>query len=1542
MAPKLKKTQSQNTAYPIDYNAVQNDEIEVLEAIYGDDFQDHAVTNAWGATTERSFKLVLRPHSESDAFITLAVKFTATYPRTPPQIQIRGAEGFHERTQARLRNVIALYAKQDGDEPVINTIAEEMREALEDAILAKQQGALPSLDDERANASEAARAKYAAEKEAEDRQRREAEEEEARTLQHLLDEELKRQKRKSYKPTLERRNSSAADSGTIIFDEAGSIQVGSETQSFTKVTCTGLLSKNRTYLGTPHVSTTSKPLVTIKRRALEKDRSEIIALESVLKAAVLLSHPNLLNLLAYRVNRIDEHSSELILCREYSDRGNLHDLLSMSNLHVSKARQCTTDLLGALDYLHSKGMVHGSINAKTTYLTGQPTLTPKLADFGYASILGEHKSTAPASWQSPDAESASQTSRKKSDVWDLGVLVVQMFMGLEATTDYHSPEDMIDKQDFSDPFEIFLQKFFAVDNKKRSTSFDLMASEFLRTDSPVLRAHPGTSHGHVRGSKSNAGLDSPMRRRSRHNSSHAHEQPSRYLNDFTELQKLGKGGFGEVVKAQSKVGKGVYAIKKIKPAMHMLDQVLSEVMLLERLVHPYVVRYFTAWVEADGTNTEDAISFSGDDSSETDTHGVEFGMSSTAGLDFVSSSGPGFVFESDSDDDSDDDDDHDGSTDMGEDPFDRGEELNGDSTASDGTSHPRQTLRLKKQASDARRLPSTLYIQMELCDRRSLRNLIMKGIEEDEAWKLLRQITEGLAHIHSVNIIHRDLKPDNIFIDSSGSPKIGDFGLSTMGQQQAPEGPSGSKGDISMTRSVGTALYVAPELRSSSGSAYTEKVDMYSLGIICYEMFTQFGTAMERLEELQKIREARHTFPAAFQPGGDKASQGKLVERLTAHKPSERPSSAELLHSDLLPVKVEGVLIRQAMTAVADPHSPYHQQLLSALFSSDSSSYQRARALAWDSKEPTSKDAARWIIRNVVRNAVDTVFRRHGAAESEESGQVFVFPRSDHYTNGAPVQMLDSSGNLVQLAYDMILPHAQRLARQKEVVRCSFTFGGAARDTLHGLSPKVSEEVDFDIVNDARDRGPELARNDAEVMRTVDELLSELPSFGSSIIVCFHVSHGILIDAILDYCRVPITLQHNVKNVLSKLGFVNYDWAQARSQLRVDGLSDTTLDDLKLFDWRDSSDKAFKRLRVLFDRGKSQVKFRGEEAIVQLQQIMATLGSIGVTRKVYIAPFGCFNAKFYATGMMFQAILEKKKNRQVIAAGGRYDSLIESYQTGDVKSGVRQGAVGVCIGIDNLVAHLSKASTSGSKKAHLRDADQQMQLPHRCDVLVVASGGTDELRVAGFKIVTSLWDSNISAEMCSEEGSFRDRDYTFLVHLRHEASMTVRVTSTDNESEETDVAIPSLIPHLQQELRDRANTKVRQPLLRAHSSQHDSQHNVQVLYARIGSKKGNKYGIVNDTKRLWSEYLDRIKDAPALAIETRDDMLDVIQSTRLSDPESWKKAGQSVPVGDGGYFLQVKEMLESWRKDWQDGDGFREACIYNFRSQRCIFYDLGA
>lgn len=98
----------------------------------------------------------------------------------------------------------------------------------------------------------------------------------------------------------------------------------------------------------------------------------------------------------------------------------------------------------------------------------------------------------------------------------------------------------------------------------------------------------------------------------------------------------------------------------------------------------------------------------------------------------------------------------------------------------------------------------------------------------EKCWQLFRQIVEGLNHIHGHGIIHRDCKPENIFVDIAGNPRIGDFGLATSGQYYLADSVSASSGDVQsdLTRSIGTALYVAPELRSGANSHYNEKVDV--------------------------------------------------------------------------------------------------------------------------------------------------------------------------------------------------------------------------------------------------------------------------------------------------------------------------------------------------------------------------------------------------------------------------------------------------------------------------------------------------------------------------------------------------------------------------------------------------------------------------------------------------------------------------------------------------------------------------------------------
>jgi translation initiation factor 2-alpha kinase 4 len=331
---------------------------------------------------------------------------------------------------------------------------------------------------------------------------------------------------------------------------------------------------------------------------------------------------------------------------------------------------------------------------------------------------------------------------------------------------------------------------------------------------------------------------------------------------------------------------------------------------------------------------------------------------------------------------------------------------------------------------------------------------------------------------------------------------------------------------------------------------------------------------------------------------------------------------------------------------------------------------------------------------------------------------------------------------------------------------------------------------------------------------------------------------------------------------------------------------------------------------------------------------------MNIQRKLYVSPLGSVNAKFYDDGILFQCVLERKSNRVVIAAGGRYDGLIRTYKRADMRSKT-QGAVGVSIGLDPIISNMAKNSENNSKKSYLKKPTREESVSKRCDVLVICTG-TEAVKLAGIKLLTSFWANDISAEL-SADRTPRAEEYSLMVSMRHEASTTVKVTTSGKDSEETEVSIASLAGYVQQELRERDMSKLRQhPLQRQPShADVDRKGNVQVLLARHGSKKSNKYQIVSDAQDQWSRKLDEAKSAPILAVETRDDVIDLIQQTRLSDAESWRKAIQSVSLNDRQYVQQIQEMLNSWRKQWAEGDGMREACVFNFRTQHCIYYDLG-
>jgi serine/threonine-protein kinase len=204
----------------------------------------------------------------------------------------------------------------------------------------------------------------------------------------------------------------------------------------------------------------------------------------------------------------------------------------------------------------------------------------------------------------------------------------------------------------------------------------------------------------------------------------------------------------------------------------------------------------------------------------------------------------------------------------------------------------------------------TYYIAMEYLDGRTLKELLVKNgpTPVPIAIDYARQILGALAFAHRHGIVHRDIKPHNIVVGSDGRLKVTDFGIARSGASQMTEA-----GSI-----VGTAQYLSPE--QARGAPVDPRSDIYSLGIVLYEMLTgkvpfTGDTPVEiAMKHLSQIPEP----PSELRPEVPHDLDA-VVMRALAKDPDQRYESAEEMDADLARV-ARGVAVsretEEALTTV--------------------------------------------------------------------------------------------------------------------------------------------------------------------------------------------------------------------------------------------------------------------------------------------------------------------------------------------------------------------------------------------------------------------------------------------------------------------------------------------------------------------------------------------------------------------------------------------------------------------------------------------------
>ena len=196
---------------------------------------------------------------------------------------------------------------------------------------------------------------------------------------------------------------------------------------------------------------------------------------------------------------------------------------------------------------------------------------------------------------------------------------------------------------------------------------------------------------------------------------------------------------------------------------------------------------------------------------------------------------------------------------------------------------------------DVARTDTQDYIVMELIDGISLKEYLQKKghLSWQETVFFAQQIAKGLSHAHSRGIIHQDIKPHNIMLLRDGTVKVTDFGIARLESNQETR---------VVQEAIGSVHYIAPE--QAKGSSIDARADLYSLGVVMYEMLTgklpfegdsAVAIVMQHINSVPEM-------PSKVMPGVPRGMDDIVMHAMCPNV-TRRYSSAQELYQDLERIK---------------------------------------------------------------------------------------------------------------------------------------------------------------------------------------------------------------------------------------------------------------------------------------------------------------------------------------------------------------------------------------------------------------------------------------------------------------------------------------------------------------------------------------------------------------------------------------------------------------------------------------------------------------
>lgn len=238
--------------------------------------------------------------------------------------------------------------------------------------------------------------------------------------------------------------------------------------------------------------------------------------------------------------------------------------------------------------------------------------------------------------------------------------------------------------------------------------------------------------------------------------------------------------------------------------------------------------------------------------------------------------------------------------------------------------------------------------------------------------------------------------------------------------------------------------------------------------------------------------------------------------------------------------------------------------------------------------------------------------------------------------------------------------------------------------------------------------------------------------------------------------------------------------------------------------------------------------------------------------------------------------------------------------------------------------------------------------------MLVASFDAAVLRSSGIEIVQTLWAHDISAEIAKDARSpedlmskHRDESYSWIIIIKQDAILKIKSLGR-KDVQDVDIPAAQLLSWLRSEIRERDSRVIIRT--RGNASQSEAsgttekehEQDVKVLIAQTRSKKFNRRTVVEQAQVSATGLVQSFLEGPILAIETTDQVMDLMRETCLSEQESWRRVEHAVTTTEKKYVREIHDQLDTWRFKWEQKSGTRHSFLYNFRTGNCLYYDLGA